>query len=219
MYIGQTINIKRREYTHKHYLKNNKHANEHLQNSYNKYGHDCFVFEILDQCVFSWSADNLERFWIRFYKSDDRKFGFNKDSGGNSKKQVSKETRLILSKINKENPTKPMLGKKHSELSKQKMMKKKHSYETKKRMSEMAKKKTGEKNPFYGKKHTEIFKQNLSNKKKMPIICTTNGKEYDCAKSASLDLGINQSYITHTCAGKFKSAKGYAFKYKFLGLK
>lgn len=47
-YIGSAFNFDNRFRTHKSKLKSNKHENEHLQRSYNKYGHDSFIFEILE---------------------------------------------------------------------------------------------------------------------------------------------------------------------------
>lgn len=49
-YIGSTNNFKRRMFQHKSQLKNNKHSNKKLQNSYNKYGLDNFKFEIVEEC-------------------------------------------------------------------------------------------------------------------------------------------------------------------------
>lgn len=45
-YIGSSINIEMRWYTHKSYLRRNVHANQHLQNAWNKYGEDNFIFSI-----------------------------------------------------------------------------------------------------------------------------------------------------------------------------
>jgi hypothetical protein len=106
-----------------------------------------------------------------------------------------------------------MLGRKHSDEAKKKMMKKKHSAAEKERMSLRGKEYKGINNPFYGKKHTEAFKQKLSNFKKIPIICITNGIEYDCAKTAASALGLTQSHVTQVCNGRYKAAKGYVFKY------
>lgn len=44
VYYGHTRNIKERLYKHKSALKCKKHANPHLQSSYNKYGINAFVF-------------------------------------------------------------------------------------------------------------------------------------------------------------------------------
>ena len=49
-YIGSTNNFYNRFHEHKCLLRNNKHHNMHLQNAYNKYGINCFVFKILETC-------------------------------------------------------------------------------------------------------------------------------------------------------------------------
>lgn len=49
-YIGSSKNIKRRWLEHKNQLQENRHANDHLQRSWNKYGADCFCFEIIEEC-------------------------------------------------------------------------------------------------------------------------------------------------------------------------
>lgn len=50
IYIGSTKNLYQRRIDHFYSLKINKHHNSHLQNSYNKYGTENFVFEILITC-------------------------------------------------------------------------------------------------------------------------------------------------------------------------
>ena len=49
-YIGQSINISKRKSMHFYFLKSNTHINKHLQSSYNKYGKDSFLFEVLLLC-------------------------------------------------------------------------------------------------------------------------------------------------------------------------
>jgi group I intron endonuclease len=48
-YIGSTESFARREWQHKNDLKRGAHKNPHLQASWNKYGADAFVFEILSE--------------------------------------------------------------------------------------------------------------------------------------------------------------------------
>lgn len=47
-YIGSADSFARREWQHKYDLKRGAHKNPHLQASWNKYGADAFVFEILE---------------------------------------------------------------------------------------------------------------------------------------------------------------------------
>lgn len=49
-YIGQSINLNKRKYTHFSLLRNNKHSNRYLQSAFNKYGENNFVFEIILYC-------------------------------------------------------------------------------------------------------------------------------------------------------------------------
>lgn len=52
-YIGSSLNIKNRLFTHRQRLKNNKHHNVIIRNYYNKYGKDkCFV-ALLEKCEIS----------------------------------------------------------------------------------------------------------------------------------------------------------------------
>lgn len=48
LYIGSTISFKRRKVDHLRDLRNNKHHCAHLQNAWNKYGEDAFVFQVIE---------------------------------------------------------------------------------------------------------------------------------------------------------------------------
>lgn len=49
VYVGSTLNsFKERWMTHVQKLRSNKHPNQHLQSSFNKYGEDKFKFTILE---------------------------------------------------------------------------------------------------------------------------------------------------------------------------
>lgn len=48
-YIGSADSFARREWQHKYDLKRGVHKNPHLQASWNKYGADAFVFEVLEE--------------------------------------------------------------------------------------------------------------------------------------------------------------------------
>lgn len=50
VYIGQSIDLRKRKSVHWNLLKNNKDTNIHLQRAYNKYGKENFVFEIVLYC-------------------------------------------------------------------------------------------------------------------------------------------------------------------------
>lgn len=78
-YVGQSKDVYKRKKQHNNLLKQNKHQNKHLQNSYNKYGASAFEFYILEHC----SKDNLnenEIFWINYFNSIEN--GYNNQEGG-----------------------------------------------------------------------------------------------------------------------------------------
>jgi len=50
IYIGSSTNLEQRKHDHFRFLRYGNHKNPKLQNSYNKYGPDNFVFEVLVTC-------------------------------------------------------------------------------------------------------------------------------------------------------------------------
>lgn len=76
VYIGSSINVLERKYKHFWMLSNNIHDNEHLQNSYNKYGYENFIFETVESCDES-ELILKENFYILNKKSNDSNFGYN----------------------------------------------------------------------------------------------------------------------------------------------
>ena len=111
-YIGQSVNIERRFSQHKSLLNNNKHENEYLQRSWNKYGSDAFSFYILCECD-ECNLDDEERHYIAIFDSTNENNGFNNESGGCINKHASERTKEKVSKANK--------GRRHTEEAKRKM--------------------------------------------------------------------------------------------------
>ena len=56
-YVGSTINMKERTRTHRNRLRSNRHHSPHLQAAWNKYGEECFVFEVVEEVG---SVDGLQ---------------------------------------------------------------------------------------------------------------------------------------------------------------
>lgn len=104
-YIGQSANLLNRIHKHIKTLTNVTNANEHLQNAYNKYGTGNFTIEIIEECTEE-ELDEREIYWIEFYNSCDKNFGYNKTpggKGGNGYFEVleQKEKNEILNKLSK----------------------------------------------------------------------------------------------------------------------
>lgn len=76
VYIGSSLKLNDREYKHFWLLRNNKHDNSFLQNSYNKYGESNFDFQLVKLCDPSELVE-LENYYIDLFKSNTSEFGFN----------------------------------------------------------------------------------------------------------------------------------------------
>lgn len=74
IYVGYTNNFTKRANKHYNRLLNNKHENPYLQNSYNKYGKDSIVIEMLSECDEKFLASE-EHYWCNLLNS--HKLGFN----------------------------------------------------------------------------------------------------------------------------------------------
>ena len=89
--------IEKRFRLHKNNLKNNKHGNSYLQNSWNKYGEENFKFIILEECE-SINLNDREKYYIKYYNSINRKYGYNRTTGGSNGKHLKETIELIRSK-------------------------------------------------------------------------------------------------------------------------
>lgn len=63
-YIGSAINFDRRKKTHLRLLNKNSHHSIKLQNAYNKYGVDSFLFKIIEEIVNVENIIQREQFWL-----------------------------------------------------------------------------------------------------------------------------------------------------------
>ena len=78
VYIGQTINSLKQRF-HKHI---NSEGCKYLHNAILKHGKENFVIEEIER-VSQDKLDEREIYWIKYYNSTDRKFGYNIYPGGN----------------------------------------------------------------------------------------------------------------------------------------
>ena len=71
IYIGSSVNIKKRLRRHKTLLRNNKHDNIYMQNAYNKYVKaDYEIVEVVDKSISNKDLRNLEASYIKSLKAD-----------------------------------------------------------------------------------------------------------------------------------------------------
>src|SRR5579864_2453635 len=76
LYVGLSSNIYLRFNVHISRLRRGIHWNKHLQASWNKYGEKYFIFRILEVVEQNILVER-EQYWIDFYKSYDKKYGYN----------------------------------------------------------------------------------------------------------------------------------------------
>ena len=74
IYIGSTKDAKQRRFQHFSALKNNKHHSYLLQKAWNKGNPEDFEFKIIEETN---SLQEREQFYMDFYKSYDKEFGYN----------------------------------------------------------------------------------------------------------------------------------------------
>ena len=158
MYIGQAVNIEiSRWKKHKSLLRNNRHWNKHLQASWNKYGENNFIFEIIIECH-SEVLNDSEEYFISYYNTQNNKFGYNKTTGGDGIKNYkhTDEAKVKISiaakryKLSEENKNKLIKSNTGRIKSKEEL----------KKLSEAAK----------GRKISEWHKQQLINSKKDKLV-------------------------------------------------
>lgn len=94
VYIGQSVDINRRFRTHRYNAFNEKNQdtyNLYLYTAIRKYGKDNFTYTVIELCDQS-LLDERESFWIDYYRSNQKEFGYNLSDGGTSKyvKELSK---------------------------------------------------------------------------------------------------------------------------------
>jgi len=72
IYIGEAQNTSKRLTKHRYFLKNNIHYSKLLQSSWNEYGKEYFVFDIIEKDQEFKREDRIKReeYWINFYKND-----------------------------------------------------------------------------------------------------------------------------------------------------
>lgn len=225
VYIGQSMDVMDRIAHHKSTQRHGRHDNEHLQNAWNKYGEAHFDFIVIQECE-EIHLDELECYFIGLFDSMNRRKGYNLETGGNSNKRMSEDSRLKMSKAKKGmyvGEKNPMYGVhlKHTEEWKQKMSLRnsgsgnpmygihlKISEERKKKMSEQF---SGAGNPFYGKEHNQEAKEKMrkNNKRKKSVLCIETGTIYESACDAGRNTGIISDSINKCCNGKQHTAGGY----------
>lgn len=109
-YVGQTANFRNRMSCHLSGLRKRAHRNSYLQRSFDVHGESSFEFVILEEVPDRAERNVSEVVWIDFFRSHERAFGYNLESGGGLGKEISIETRQAIS-ARMSGPRHPWYGK------------------------------------------------------------------------------------------------------------
>lgn len=109
VYVGKTLKrFSIRLAQHSASLCNNKSVNSHLQNSFNKYGYDSFIFYIREYVNDKNKIDTQEKYWISYYRNklgDINVYNYNDGGNGDNWNNEAKEKLSnSLKKYYKNNP-------------------------------------------------------------------------------------------------------------------
>lgn len=189
--------------------------NQYFRRAIEKYGFNNFEHIILCENLKQSEAEQKEIQYIAYYKSSERKFGYNISKGGmvNNGVPCSEETKKKISKANK-GIKNGMYGKHHTE-------------EEKKKISEASKKLW--QNQEYREKTLKILNNNRRdfkkgnipwNKGKKGIMVAWNKKRVICLETNEIFDSMTEAQkikkvnnISLCCSGKYKTAGGYHWRY------
>jgi group I intron endonuclease len=205
-YIGSCASkefLYKRLFHHINDLKNGKHINKYLQNSFNKYGEDSFFFEIIEPCEAEKCIER-EQYWIDLLKPN---YNSCLIAGNTKGVKVSLETKNKISEKNKlwYQTEKGIAFK--NKLSEMKKGKKglKHSEESKQMLSKKLK------GRVFSKETIEKMKIPRPSLLK-PIIDITTGEITTC-KNYSEKHKLNISYVQSLARGE-RTSKKHNIKYE-----
>jgi group I intron endonuclease len=99
IYVGSSIDINKRWNEHKRNLSNNKHDNDYLQKSWNKFGKSNFIFEIIEVITDKYVLIEREQYYLDLLKPYDKTIGYNicKTAGNMLGFKHSEKTKKLMS--------------------------------------------------------------------------------------------------------------------------
>lgn len=227
VYVGFTsMGIKERFYYHEWDAKRG--SDQYFHNSIRKYGGLKF-FSISVICSVSTleQAEERERFWIKYFRSNDRLLGYNMTEGGVGLRNAVQEVKDKIKRAPRKPYTEerkaklsarfsgsgnPNFGKKHTDESRRKIREaglgRTHTEESKRRMSESRR---GKKSPLLGRKaNPESIQKMLRTKAEKGLSPETRKKLSDSSKgNKNPNFGKSQS---HEAKSKISEAQKSAHK-------
>ena len=198
-YVGSAVNLGGRYSQHLSDLKLQKHANGRLQNAWNKYGEDSFVFSVLefvDDKTKLRSEKVKSKMSESARSSDLVRANIAKVQESNKGRVCSEETKMRLREACRgKKVTKGFMGRRHTEETKQKI-----------------------RDAVRGRSHTEEAKIRIIKANSVPVVqLSLSGDfitEFESATVAS-HFGFYRNSVSDCCKkGRLSKHKGYRFVYK-----
>lgn len=200
----------------KHRWNNGKNYRENqplIHNAIEKYGWENIKHKILFEGLTKDQAEQKEVELIAFYKSNQKEYGYNIESGGKARGRVSEETKKKISNSEK--------GKKVSletrkKISLAQMGDKNNNYGkhwTEERKKKLSTKTSGKNHWMYGKHWSNEMKAKFSKANKIKILCVEQNKIYESITSASKINNVAGQSISACAKHKRKTAGGYHWEY------
>lgn len=183
-------------------------GNSYFTRAINKYGWDNFTHTIVADNLTEDEAKNLEILLISLHHSNERQYGFNISSGGESKKGTK------ISDWHKEQISKASKGKIVSESTRKKLSEAtKRVWQNEEHVQKMRELNLGPNNPQYGKKHND--EERLKRGAKSILQFDLQGnlvREFISRNEASRQTGINRYAINKLCN---EQGIGYGYMWKW----
>lgn len=179
IYIGQTCrSLRQRSYGGEGYC-----HSTYFYNAIKKYGMENFSCEILKDNLTLEEANYWETYYIDFYKSNNREYGYNICSGGNNHTLSEEAKKNSSIRMKNNNPMK--------------------NPEVAKRV----------RNKNKGRKLSEETRKNISNGHKKKILCIDTGQIFESRQAAAEFYGVDPSNIGRAATGEFKTSAGKKWRY------
>lgn len=164
-----------------------------------KHGWDNFEHIVLHEYLSKWEAEDLEKKFIAYYKTDDKKYGYNCTKGGEggipNEETCNKISKALSGKnnywYNKTIPSdiRQKMCENHADIS-------------------------GENHPLFNTHRTQKTKNKIMQSQNCSIIiCNETKKVYKSIREASRITGLSRSSIRRCCEKQQKNVHGYTFSY------
>lgn len=186
--------------------------NSYFSRAIQKYGWENFDHEIIFNDLTESDAKRFEKYYIRIYKSNIRKYGFNISSGGESKSgtQISEWQKQRIREGIKNKIVTDITRKKLSESQKK-------NWKDSRFVQHMREINLGVNNPNYGKHVTDDGKRKRGAKEITQMDMSGNViNHFISLHEAENVTGVNRANISKCCNGKYKQSGGYKWSYAIL---